>query len=102
MPIMLARVVIAMMLASLVLVACLTSFMAARDSCAQDEKEEDSSANTGKGVADDILERMENVDKKVAGMKYINDKIEQLSKITYDLSRNTGAASEKKLKMDVQ
>ena len=52
--------------------------------------------------ATDILERIENVEKKVAGLKHINDKIEQLSKITYDLKRSSGAASEKKIKMDVQ
>ena len=47
----------------------------------------------------DILERIENVEKKVASLNHINDKIEQMSKITYDLKRSTRAASEK---MDVQ
>eukprot|EP00092_Neocalanus_flemingeri_P022325 GFUD01024209.1.p1 GENE.GFUD01024209.1~~GFUD01024209.1.p1 ORF type:complete len:143 (+),score=51.05 GFUD01024209.1:105-533(+) len=60
-----------------------------------------SCTQAGKEAAQDILERMENMEKKVAGMKHINDKIEQLSKTTYDLSRNTGAASEKKIKMDI-
>ena len=81
-----------MLLSTAVLViASVTAVMAGQDSCA-----------AGEEVAQDILERMENVEKKVAGLKQINDKIEQLSKITFDLSRNTGAASEKKMKMDIQ
>ena len=50
----------------------------------------------------DILERIEKVEKKVASLKDVHDRIEKLSKITYDLSRSTGAATEKKMKMDVQ
>ena len=33
----------------------------------------------------DILERIDNVEKKVASLKHINDKIEQLNNITYNL-----------------
>ena len=50
----------------------------------------------------DILERIETYEKKVAGLKHVHDKIEKLSKISYDLSKSTGAATEKKMKMDVQ
>ena len=50
----------------------------------------------------DILERIEKVEKKVESLKDVHDRIEKLSKITYDLSRSTGAATEKKMKMDVQ
>ena len=50
----------------------------------------------------DILERLETIEKKVEGLNHINDRIERLSKTTYDLARTSGAATEKKLKMDVQ
>ena len=50
----------------------------------------------------DILERIETIEKKVEGLNHINDRIEKLSKTTYDLARSSGAATEKKLKMDVQ
>merc|ERR1739848_117768 len=49
----------------------------------------------------DILERIETIEKKVEGLNHINDRIEKLSKTTYDLTRSSGAATEKKLKMDV-
>ena len=45
----------------------------------------------------DILERIENVEKKVASLKHINDKVEQLKNITYELKTSTGATSEKKI-----
>ena len=85
-----------MQLASvLLLMASISVVFTDQDSCDLAEKKAECDQS-------DILERIDNVEKKVAGLKHINDKIEQLSKITYDLKRSSGAASEKKIKMDVQ
>ena len=85
-----------MQLASVLILMCSISVVVThQDSCDLADKKAECDQS-------DILERIENVEKKVASLNHINDKIEQLSKITYDLKRSSGAATEKKLKMDLQ
>merc|ERR1711872_79736 len=66
----------------------------------------DDEANESCEVADqynvrNLMNRMESVEKKLLSMNHLADRIEKLSKMTFELSRNNGAAVEKKLKMDV-
>ena len=67
----------------------------------------DDEANESCEVADqynvrNLMNRVESVEKKLLSMNHLADRIEKLSKMTFELSRNNGAAVEKKLKMDVQ